>query len=206
MQRREHPFFSKTGCGAAFLLALVLAAFVYARGGAPFSPGPLAQAPQSARMPGTSAINSDFQSHAAFEDACAQCHVPWRGISAERCEECHTGIAEQRLSGSGLHGTWGDTARCTGCHTEHEGRSASLTSIRMADVERFHTFPLDHGEEGVQACAVCHEQTFTTYTCYNCHEHEPAEIREEHLDEGIREFENCVECHPTGLEDEAEDD
>lgn len=206
MQQREHPFFSRIGCGAALLLALLLAGLVYVRGGAPFSAGPLADAQPSGGAQVASAIDSDFPSHAAFEDACARCHVPWRGVSAERCEACHTGIGEQRRSGSGLHGTWGDTSRCTDCHTEHKGRAASLTAIRLTDVERFHTFPMDHGEEGVQACAVCHEQTFTTYTCYNCHEHEPAEIREEHVDEGIRDFENCVECHPTGLEDEADRD
>lgn len=204
MQRRAHPFFSRLGCGAALVLIVALAAFVYLRGGAPFSPGPLAEARERERAPGT--LETAFQSHAAFEDECARCHVAWRGISADRCEECHTGVATQRRRGDGLHGSWGDMSRCMRCHTEHQGRAASLTAIRMADVERFHTFPLDHGEEGVQDCAVCHQQSFDTYTCYNCHEHEPADIREEHLEEGIRDFEDCVACHPTGLEDEAEDD
>jgi hypothetical protein len=29
-------------------------------------------------------------------------------------------------------------------------------------------------------------------------------MREKHAEEAIFEFENCVECHPTGLEGEAE--
>ena len=41
------------------------------------------------------------------------------------------------------------------------------------------------------------------YTCYGCHEHSRSKIREEHLEEGIRDYENCVECHRSGDEDEA---
>ena len=33
------------------------------------------------------------------------------------------------------------------------------------------------------------------YTCYGCHEHTPAKVRREHVEEGIQDFENCVECH-----------
>jgi hypothetical protein len=67
-----------------------------------------------------------------------------------------------------------------------------------------HTFPLDHGGQGTIACETCHEQTYTEYTCTNCHEHDPVQTRELHVDEGILEFENCIECHATG--EEAEDD
>ena len=92
-------------------------------------------------------------------------------------------------------------ADCLACHD-------GLNNI-LSDFD--HTFPLDHGEEGQQACVVCHDQTsapqmFADYSCYDCHEHEPDEIREEHVDEGIREFEDCVACHTTGLEDEADRD
>lgn len=31
--------------------------------------------------------------------------------------------------------------------------------------------------------------------CHGCHEHKEAKVRAEHLDEGIRDFRNCVECH-----------
>lgn len=33
------------------------------------------------------------------------------------------------------------------------------------------------------------------YTCYGCHERTAANIRREHIEEGIRKFANCVECH-----------
>jgi hypothetical protein len=36
---------------------------------------------------------------------------------------------------------------------------------------------------------------YSRYTCYGCHEHSPEKIRREHIEEGIRDFKNCVECH-----------
>lgn len=45
-------------------------------------------------------------------------------------------------------------------------------------------------------CDTCHRNgDYSRYTCYGCHEHSPANVRAEHLKEGIRNFENCVECH-----------
>lgn len=284
----------------------------------------------------------EFRSHAEFEQDCAQCHAPWRGITADRCQNCHTDVAEQRATGNGLHGKLADTGRCQSCHTDHKGREAEITILAldsfdherltnfslahhdvnydnspltcdqchtqgfreidvidcatchqtadavfmaehtdlfgadclschdgrdtMADFDHAqifvldgahlettcqdchanqlfqepprecaachqepeihaglfgldcvrchtttawtpaqlteHTFPLDHGGQGTIACETCHEQTYTEYTCYNCHEHDPAQIREEHVEEDILDFENCTECHPTGQEAE----
>jgi len=54
-------------------------------------------------------------------------------------------------------------------------------------------------------CSRCHENNdYKKYTCYGCHEHSRSNIREEHLEEGIRDFENCTECHRSPDEDEAE--
>jgi hypothetical protein len=92
----------------------------------------------------------------------------------------------------GLFGT-----DCIRCHTTAAWTPAQLTR---------HTFPLDHGDEGQIPCLTCHTETYADYTCYNCHEHERDETAEIHLDEGITEFEDCVACHPTGLEEEAERD
>ena len=45
-------------------------------------------------------------------------------------------------------------------------------------------------------CETCHKNNdYSRYTCYGCHEHSQAKIRAEHVEEGIRDFENCVECH-----------
>ena len=45
---------------------------------------------------------------------------------------------------------------------------------------------------------------YSNYTCYGCHEHSRSKIREEHVEEGIHDYENCTECQRSGDEDEAE--
>ncbi|MFC2046956.1 hypothetical protein ACFLTK_01590 [Chloroflexota bacterium] len=51
-------------------------------------------------------------------------------------------------------------------------------------------------------CSNCHTvaNDYSQYTCYSCHEHSTSEIREEHLEEGIRDYQNCVSCHQSGSE------
>ncbi len=88
---------------------------------------------------------------------------------------------------------------CENCHTNGTWRPANYDAAA-------HTFPLRHGNRTPNACQVCHPATLTDYTCYGCHEHTPSGIAREHREEGIVAFENCVRCHPTGREDEAEDD
>jgi hypothetical protein len=336
--KRPHPLYSRLGCTVWLLFIMVLGIVLFVNGGSLFSPGPLsATSPQAEPIGG-------FDSHAAFETACATCHVPWQGANAALCLDCHQAIGQQQSDGVGLHGRLPHTDRCTQCHTEHQGRQANINLMdrhefdhdqlttfsllkhalnyegtallcqdchregrllaatvdchtchmaadpvftadhsalfgtecaachdgldSMADFDhqtvfvldgahatlscqtchsqqvftgtpnscsgchqepavhaglfgldcaRCHTtqawtpaeltshiFPLDHGDEGIIACQTCHERVYTTYTCYNCHEHEPEDIREEHEKEDIFEFANCVDCHPTGLEDEAE--
>jgi hypothetical protein len=48
------------------------------------------------------------------------------------------------------------------------------------------------------------DNDFNQYTCYGCHEHSRSNIRGEHREEGIYDYENCVECHRSADEDEAE--
>ncbi|MDH3713273.1 MAG: hypothetical protein OET44_05415 [Gammaproteobacteria bacterium] len=51
----------------------------------------------------------------------------------------------------------------------------------------------------------CHiDGDYSSYTCYGCHEHSRSEIREKHAEEGIYDCDNCVECHRSGDEEEAE--
>jgi hypothetical protein len=47
------------------------------------------------------------------------------------------------------------------------------------------------------------DNDYSNYTCYGCHEHSRSKIREEHVEEGIYDYENCEECHRSGDEDEA---
>ena len=122
---------------------------------------------------------------------CESCHLNRTFQDTPRdCAACH---AEPEIH-LGLFGL-----TCENCHSTQAWSPASLTN---------HTFPLDHGEQGMVACETCHETSYVAYTCYGCHEHQPAEIQREHREEGISAIElvECVNCHPNGLEDEAEGD
>jgi hypothetical protein len=122
---------------------------------------------------------------------CSACHTDFRfGGTPSACTDCH---AEPDIHA----GFFGD--QCQHCHTTQGWTPAMLVQ---------HTFPLDHGKGGEVSCLTCHPDAYPQYTCYSCHEHQPEEMAKEHLEEGIplEELATCAKCHPTGLEDEAEDD
>lgn len=118
------------------------------------------------------------------------------------CQSCHIGEQFQGL----------DTA-CVACHAEpafHLGQFGidcaachTTNAWTPAEFNGQHTFPLNHGDGA--SCATCHPASFTTYTCYGCHEHNESNVRSEHLEEGISNFQNCMECHPDGQEHEGGD-
>lgn len=114
---------------------------------------------------------------------CAACHIDYsfQGTSKE-CVECH---AEPEIHS----GTFG--IQCQFCHTTTAWSPAQL---------QVHTFPINHGEQGDQACSICHSNVYFEYTCYSCHDHQPIPLREKHLAAAVslEEFANCVNCHPSG--------
>jgi hypothetical protein len=121
------------------------------------------------------------------EVSCNSCHQNARSLAdlqstPQDCFSCHS----QDEPHEGRFGT-----DCAACHT-----TAAWTP---AEFNGPHPFPLNHG--GGATCATCHPASFTTYTCYGCHEHEEAEVIERHLDKEIPNFQNCMECHPTGEKD-----
>jgi hypothetical protein len=120
--------------------------------------------------------------------ACEDCHVngQFQGLRTA-CVACHA----EPASHAGQFGT-----DCAICH--------STTAWTPAEFNGKHSFPLDHGDGAT--CATCHPSSFTAYTCYGCHEHSESEVRSEHIEEGISNFENCMECHPTGEEHEGDGD
>jgi len=115
------------------------------------------------------------------------------------CEECHQ---EQQFSGT--------PAGCSDCHQEpevHVGffgqqceRCHTVFAWSPAELKA-HTFVVDHGKKGIPSCETCHKDTYTEYLCINCHDLDEMEIV--HLREEIYEFNNCIECHPSGKENEA---
>ena len=114
--------------------------------------------------------------------ACERCHQnnQFKGLDLA-CVACHAEPAAH----AGQFGT-----DCVACHSTDAWKPASFNGK--------HTFPLNHGEGGTVSCATCHPANYTTYTCYGCHEHTEARIASKHREEGISNFQNCVECHADG--------
>jgi hypothetical protein len=83
------------------------------------------------------------------------------------------------------------TQPCAQCHTTRGWRPATF------DHSRFFLLEGDHKA----SFSTCHKTgNFKQYTCYGCHEHQPAQIRAIHEEEGIRNIDNCVRCHRSARE------
>ncbi len=138
-----------------------------------------------------------------IEDDCVSCHSDHKGVQAfrpishfshnlleatlqEQCGSCHSNPVDdlhRKIKGN-----------CGQCHTQDAWVPATF------EHEKFFRFDRDHDTE----CETCHiNNDYANYTCYGCHEHSRSEIREDHDEEGIRDYESCVECHRSGDDDEA---
>lgn len=95
-----------------------------------------------------------------------------------RCASCHAAPKDT------LHRDL--KAECGQCHQSTAWKPATL------DHDRYFVLDRDHAA----SCDTCHRNSdYGRYTCYGCHEHSQAKIRAEHVEEGIPDFENCMECH-----------
>jgi hypothetical protein len=157
------------------------------------------------------------QHQAEFGDNCISCHDGYDrmanfdhnqvfvldGRHGELdCQDCHV---DRVFSGT--------PSECVACHEEpqiHAGvfgtscQSCHLTSAWTPAKLQEHKFPLDHGNNGISDCQVCHQTSYADYSCYGCHEHDQADIEEEHREEGIsiEDLPACVDCHSTGQKDD----
>lgn len=156
-----------------------------------------------------------------FGTDCSICHVPsaWEDATFDHtptlfpltgahvqvtCESCHKGGVYKNTPTS-----------CVSCHAEpvaHFGQFGtdcaachSTSAWLPAFYNGPHVFPMNH-EGANNKCQTCHPDGLTTFTCYGCHEHNLTKIAQEHREEGISDFQNCVACHPTGREHEGGDD
>jgi hypothetical protein len=138
-----------------------------------------------------------------LEENCVACHSDHKGVKAfrpisqfshrlleptlqQQCDSCH------RNPGDALH--LKIKGSCAQCHSEEAWKPATFEHDDYFRFDRHHD----------TQCETCHvDSDYASYTCYGCHEHSRSKIREEHFEEGIRDYENCVECHRSGDEDEA---
>ena len=105
-------------------------------------------------------------------------HALLQAPMRERCDSCHKAPTDT------LHRTI--ISNCAQCHSQEAWKPATFDHAKLFVLDRDHD----------TACATCHTtQNYQQYTCYGCHEHTAAKVRAEHQEEGITDFENCVECH-----------
>jgi len=111
-------------------------------------------------------------------------HQLLREQSRSACEECHRAPADsvhRRISGN-----------CKQCHEAQRWKPATFEHAKLFVLDR------DHDVK----CETCHTgNDYSRYTCYGCHEHRPDRVRDKHVKEGIRDFEDCVECHRSAREE-----
>ncbi|MBS4018353.1 cytochrome c3 family protein [Azonexus hydrophilus] len=105
-------------------------------------------------------------------------HALLQADARKQCQSCHKSPKDklhQQISGN-----------CSQCHRQDKWIPASFAHEKYFELDR------DHNVQ----CVTCHiRNDYSRYTCYGCHEHTQDKIRREHIEEGIRDFENCVECH-----------
>ena len=110
-------------------------------------------------------------------------HALLQKATSEQCQNCHkppTDSLHQQITGN-----------CAQCHTQEKWVPTTFNHTKY--------FSLD-GDHNTR-CVTCHVRNdYSRYTCYGCHEHSPASIRREHIEEGIRNFDNCVACHRSASE------
>ncbi len=131
------------------------------------------------------ACHSDHAGVKRFRTSGQFNHALLQADARKQCQSCHTSPKDS------LHQQI--TGNCSQCHSQQKWVPASF------DHDKYFALDRDHNVK----CATCHVRNdYSRYTCYGCHEHSPEKIRREHIEEGISDFKNCVECHRNANEDD----
>lgn len=112
-------------------------------------------------------------------------HLLLEKVTRAQCKGCHESPKDS------LHRQL--TAECSQCHSQKKWTPATFDHFKSFELDRDHNV----------RCVTCHvRDDYSRYTCYGCHEHTPDKIRRKHIKEGIRDYDNCVECHRNANEDD----
>jgi len=135
--------------------------------------------------------------HSQVTNSCVSCHstTSWTSTTLfnhdkikatirNNCLACHQSPKDDFHSNS-------TNNNCISCH--------SLNKWKPSTFNHDNAFILDKNHN--TDCKTCHTSNdFKTYTCFGCHEHSINNIRSEHIEEGISNFDDCVKCHRSGNE------
>jgi hypothetical protein len=198
----------KLGClTGGSLLSLVISLLVFGVSYAfsqnsMFSPGNL-------NSQSSGKIIGGISSHAEIETDCKTCHpAPWGTTHmTDLCQACHQEISSEISDSTSLHGAAISEMRdqnCRICHTDHNGRNASMIEFIEEDFPHdLVGFSLKSHQEitwtRAIVCTDCHLAGFRGFTeavCQDCH----GQIDSLFLNDHTSLFgATCRECHD-GLE------
>ena len=128
---------------------------------------------------------------------CTECHVTdsYSDASSE-CISCHRDDYEQTTNPN--HQSAGFNTECTSCH----GTTSGWTPAKFTDHDS-QFFPIYSGKHRGEwnSCYECHvNETYSSFSCLECHEHRQSKMDDEHR--GIRNYvyesSACLNCHPDG--------
>lgn len=141
----------------------------------------------------------DDDIHSTSGDNCHICHSTdtWASalfdhdsLTAEvrnACALCHIDSAPSDTLHASVVGG------CGTCHTTQTWFEVQFTHDQFFRFDRRHP----------STCTNCHlvPDDFSQYSCYgSCHAHNEASIIRHHLEEGIRNYQDCAQCHRSGTE------
>jgi hypothetical protein len=117
-----------------------------------------------------------IEGHADVEGECGKCHAPFRQEEQEAlCLACHEEVGADLKRHAGFHGRAPEVARarCSDCHTEHEGRDADVVGLDRAAFDHGQTdYPLE-GAHARVSCEGCHRKGVAFRDapgeCFSCH-------------------------------------
>ncbi len=144
---------------------------------------------------------------------CTKCHVIGKShlpVKKEACELCHS-LDAWRPVPKFDHKALKGKGKCADCHkpskfhfTTKKECETCHTSKRWSPSSMRHRFPVQHrSRKGKRKCDTCHPVSLAAYDCYTgCHKHKPKKVKRKHVKHKIKDFADCVKCHPTGREKE----
>jgi len=174
------------------------------------------------------ATKSPNHQQSAYSTNCIECHgvkaTGWTTTSFEHaffpltdghkisCIECHKTGSYQKISNECLschqkdysattkpnHQQTGFSTSCIECHTTCPGWSPS--SFKQHDAQYFPIYSGEHKGEW-NKCTDCHTtNSYTSFSCTNCHEHAQSKMDDEHKGLSGYSYQNisCYGCHPQG--------
>ena len=127
------------------------------------------------------ACHSDHEGVTRYQSTRKFDHSLLKAETSVNCQSCHkspSDFVHQKIHGD-----------CAQCHAKTQWKPATFVH------DKYFLLDSDHSA----ACSTCHlANDYKRYTCYGCHEHSLEKIRREHREEGINQFDQCVECHRSG--------